>query len=182
MPFFGYRATLNTTNQALVQYTATLLYTVYYSLVFCIHPLLFIVCDHCIVCILQSCLSISSESSSDCTSCPLTSEHPLLSQLSSHRHHHQQAAMGTSDGESDHFSTSSSSPVMLESVSPTEQLPPGSASSCGSGGMNSHFPWMPPAVSHNHLSHPFSGMYAITYSCKRAQFIHHLSCPLLALF
>ena len=104
---------------------------------------------------MQSCLSISSESSSsEGAPCPLTSEHPLLS----HPSHHQQAAMGTSDGESDHFSTSSNSPVMLESVSPTEQLPPGSASSCGSaGGMGSHFPWMPPAVTHNHFSHPFSG-------------------------
>ena len=125
---------------------------------------------------LQSCLSISSESSSssDCAPCPLTSEHPLLSHLPPHHsHHHQQAAMGTSDGESDHFSTSSSSPVMLESVSPTEQMPPGSASSCGSaGGMSSHFPWMPPAISHNHLSHPFSGMLSSgTHSHKHAQFV-----------
>ncbi len=108
---------------------------------------------------MQSCLSISRESSSsDGAPCPLTSEHPLLAQLP-HPSHYQQAAMGTSDGESDNFSTSSNSPVMLDSVSPTEQLPPGSASSCGSaGGMGSHFPWMPPAVSHSHFSHPFSGM------------------------
>lgn len=132
---------------------------------------------------LQSCLSISSESSSDGAPCPLTSEHPLLSQLSTshHSHHHQQAAMGTSDGESDHFSTSSSSPVMLESVSPTEQLPPGSASSCGSGGgMGSHFPWMPPAVSHSHLARPFSGMLLHTLASMHSP-SHVLSFTAIAL-
>ena len=98
---------------------------------------------------IQSRLSISSESSEPVTS-QLNSEHPLLSQL-----HHHQSVMGTSDGESDQFSTSSSSPVMLESGSPTEQLPPAS-----------HFPWLPPAshVTPNHHHHPFSGTLVRMYT------------------
>ena len=116
----------------------------------------------CCVVSLQSCLSISSESSAECAPCPLTSEHPFLS----HRHQQQQqsaAALGTSDGESDQYSTSSSSPVMLDSVSPTEVLP-GSAGGSYRGVANgtSHFPWVQSSapVSHNHLSRPsFSGMH-----------------------
>lgn len=100
----------------------------------------------------QSCLSISSETSEPATS-QLNSEHPLLSQF-----HHQQSILGTSDGESDQFSTSSSSPVMLESGSPIEQLPPAS-----------HFPWLPPAthITPNH-HHPFSGKFFLLphSSCK----------------
>ena len=96
----------------------------------------------------QSCLSISSDVA-DPSPCRLNSEHPFLSQLPSH---HQQAVLGTSDGESDQFSTSSSSPVMLDSGSPTELLPTAS-----------HFPWLPPSSHHLPAhQHPFSGMFTHT--------------------